>query len=37
TEKQFARMIYLHGEKNNCIANTDNRLIFLGEAYNGDD
>ena len=36
TEKQFARMIYLHGEKNNCIANTDNRLIFLGEAYNGD-
>mgnify|MGYP000024977933 FL=1 len=33
TEKQFARMIYLHGEKNKSIANTDSRLVFLGEDY----
>ncbi|AIL11768.1 CRISPR-associated endoribonuclease Cas2 [Streptococcus pyogenes] len=33
TEKQFARMIYLHGERNNCIANSDERLVFLGEAF----
>lgn len=33
TEKQFARMIYLYGEKNNSIANTDSRLVFLGEDY----
>lgn len=33
TEKQFARMIYLHGEKNNSIANIDSRLVFLGEDY----
>lgn len=37
TEKQFACMIYLHGEKNASIANTDKRLVFLGEAYSGDD
>ena len=30
TEKQFARMIYLHGERNRSVANTDSRLIFLG-------
>lgn len=36
TEKQFARMIYLHGEKNTCVANTDSRLVFLGEAYHDD-
>lgn len=30
-------MIYLHGEKNASIANTDKRLVFLGEAYSGDD
>lgn len=33
TEKQFAKMIYLHGAKNNSIANTDNRLVYLGEDY----
>ena len=33
TEKQFARMIYLYGEKNTSIANTDSRLVFLGEDY----
>ncbi|SUO50745.1 CRISPR-associated Cas2 family protein [Streptococcus pyogenes] len=33
TEKQFARMTYLHGERNNCIANSDERLVFLGEAF----
>ena len=30
TEKQFAKMIYLHGERNKSVANTDSRLIFLG-------
>jgi CRISPR-associated protein Cas2 len=30
TEKQFARMVYLHGEKNMSIANTDSRVVFLG-------
>ena len=33
TEKQFARMVYLHGEKDESVANTDNRLVFLGEDY----
>jgi CRISPR-associated protein Cas2 len=36
TEKQFARMIYLFGHKNNSVANTDSRLIFLGDNYNED-
>ena len=31
TEKQFSRMIYLHGEQDNSLANTESRLIFLGE------
>jgi len=31
TEKQFARMVYLHGEKNTSFAASDERLIFLGE------
>ncbi len=31
TEKQFSRMIYLSGEKDMCIANSDSRLVFLGE------
>lgn len=30
TEKQFARMIYLHGKKDLSIANTDARVVFLG-------
>lgn len=33
TEKQFARMIYLHGERNQSIANSDARIVFLGEEY----
>ena len=31
TEKQFARMIYLHGVRDTSVANTDSRVIFLGE------
>ena len=31
TEKQFSRMIYLNGEKDTSIANSDARLVFLGE------
>lgn len=30
TEKQFARMVYLHGKKDLSIANTDARVVFLG-------
>jgi len=30
TEKQFSRMIYLHGKRDYSFANTDSRLIFLG-------
>lgn len=37
TEKQFARMIYLHGERNISVANSDNRLVFLGEDYDDED
>ena len=33
TEKQFARMIYLNGECNDSIANSDSRLVFLGETF----
>ena len=36
-EKQFARMIYLHGERNTSVANSDNRLVFLGENYDDED
>lgn len=36
TEKQFARMVYLHGDHNTSIANSDSRLVFLGEAYDED-
>jgi len=32
TEKQYARMIYLHGKKDMSLANTDQRIIYLGEA-----
>ena len=31
TEKQFSRMIYLHGEQDNRVANSDERIVFLGE------
>ncbi|MGT2753561.1 CRISPR-associated endonuclease Cas2 [Streptococcus ovis] len=37
TEKQFARMIYLHGARNQSIANSDSRVVFLGEAYDAED
>lgn len=30
TEKQFARMIYLSGDKDESPANTEDRVIFLG-------
>jgi len=30
TEKQYARMVYLHGNADNSIANSDSRLVFLG-------
>lgn len=33
TEKQFARMIYLNGDKDPSLRNTDSRIIFLGDAY----
>lgn len=33
TEKQFARMIYLHGNRDEGVNTTDARLIFLGEEY----
>ena len=33
TEKQLARMIYLNGERNISVANSDRRLVFLGEDY----
>lgn len=33
TEKQFSRMVYLSGEKDISINNSDKRLIFLGESY----
>lgn len=33
TEKQFSRMIYLNGEKDTSIANSDARLVFLGEDF----
>lgn len=31
TEKQFSRMIYLSGERDESISNTDSRIVFLGE------
>ncbi|MBO0448145.1 CRISPR-associated endonuclease Cas2 [Enterococcus sp. MJM12] len=33
TEKQFSRMVYLCGDRDECIGNTDTRLVFLGDAY----
>ena len=37
TEKQFARMIYLYGDKNTSIANSEERLVFLGDNYCDED
>lgn len=37
TEKQFARMIYLNGERDMSVANSDRRLVFLGEDYSDED
>ena len=31
TEKQFARMSYLNGQRDDSIGNTDSRIVFLGE------
>lgn len=33
TEKQFARMVYLYGNKATGVNSTDSRLVFLGEEY----
>lgn len=33
TEKQFSKMIYLHGEANKSLASSDKRIIFLGDSY----
>ncbi|MFV0558059.1 MAG: CRISPR-associated endonuclease Cas2 [Enterococcus sp.] len=33
TEKQFAKMIYLNGERDQCVGNSDTRVIFLGDTY----
>ncbi|MCI6872165.1 MAG: CRISPR-associated endonuclease Cas2 [Streptococcus hyointestinalis] len=37
TEKQFSRMIYLNGDKDTSVANSDERVVFLGEAYDVED
>ncbi|MDH6365211.1 CRISPR-associated protein Cas2 [Enterococcus sp. PF1-24] len=37
TEKQFAQMTYLLGEKDIAIANTDQRVVFLGEELRSSD
>lgn len=31
TEKQYARMVYLHGDIDTSVANTDARVVYLGE------
>lgn len=33
TEKQFSRMVFLSGEKDLSIGNSDRRIIFLGDDY----
>ncbi|MDT2597779.1 CRISPR-associated endonuclease Cas2 [Enterococcus dongliensis] len=33
TEKQFSRMVYLNGQYDTCIGNTDDRIVFLGDNY----
>lgn len=37
TEKQFSRMIYLNGERSTSVANSDARLVFLGEEPRDED
>ncbi|MGF0047476.1 CRISPR-associated endonuclease Cas2 [Streptococcus hyointestinalis] len=37
TEKQFSRMIYLNGDKDTSVANSDERVVFLGETYDVED
>lgn len=32
TEKQFSKMLYLSGEKDDSLANSDTRVVYLGEA-----
>ncbi|MFC0276708.1 CRISPR-associated endonuclease Cas2 [Enterococcus devriesei] len=36
TEKQFSRMIYLCGEYDDCVGNSDDRIVFLGDNYDED-
>lgn len=36
TEKQFARMVYLNGEKDDRVAISDARIIYLGEDPNAE-
>lgn len=33
TEKQFARMVYLNGTRDDSIGNSDRRIVFLGEEF----
>ncbi len=33
TEKQFAKMVYLTGSKDQRLANTDKRVVFLGDEH----
>jgi len=37
TEKQYARMIYLHGDADTSVANTDARIVYLGDAPENED
>ncbi|MGX7014596.1 CRISPR-associated endonuclease Cas2 [Vagococcus silagei] len=36
TEKQFAKMLYLNGDKDKSFANSDARIVFLGDNYDED-
>ena len=33
TEKQFSKMIYLNGDQDIAIRNSDARVVFLGDSY----
>lgn len=33
TEKQFSRMLFLSGESDTSVSNTDSRVVFLGDDY----
>lgn len=37
TEKQFAKMVYLSGTKDTRLANSDVRIVFLGEGKEDED